>query len=124
MTKEEFESRLHALESEYAALQSQLSEKHKEKHAHYREMAQSLCERYKQYDGKRVRVTFEHTERNCLPSRKVCEGFWQGFEFKHNYHTNIYPTLFEIKKDGTPSKVAFSEWDVRPWDEIVSVEEV
>lgn len=86
--------------------------------------AQALCEHYKEFVGKKVRITFawENNWSKKFEASAVI-GYLQGFYVKGDYSTeSIYPDVAKVKKDGSPSLNHYSEWDIKSWSKIQSIE--
>lgn len=128
MEKIEFLGQQTKISNELTELYRQQDKKRDELDKLRDDWCQELCKQYEQYKGKRVKVVFEKAKRNHRNEtdivRKECEGFIQGFSYKRRYTSDIMMDIAKVKKDGTPSKVLFSDWEMFSWQEIVSVTEV
>lgn len=124
MTEKEFLANQSQIRNEIKELHRQLDRKDSELNKLCYDWCQELCKQYEQYKGKRVKVTFELCYRfDGRVCRKVREGFIQGFSYKRVYTSYIITMdIAKVKKDGTPSKVLFPNWEIYSWQEIVSVE--
>lgn len=127
MTEKYFLANQSQISNEIKGLYRQLDGKRNELNMLCCDWCQELRKQYEQYKGKRVKVVFEKVRINCLNEtdivRKEREGFIQGFSYRHGYTSYIITMdIAKVKKDGTPSKVLFPNWEMYSWQEIVSVE--
>jgi hypothetical protein len=83
-----------------------------------------LTASFKKYIGKKVVVTghyyFQHPNE---PEKKVqVVGYFGGFTKECVCHSDIYPLVYRIKKDGEPSKIAYGQFDTPKLDEALRIE--
>lgn len=128
MEKNEFIENQKQIEEELRDLYRQQDKKRDELDKLRDDWCQELCKQYQQYKDKRVKIVFERKmERHGNSEhveRKEVEGFLVGFSYKRRYTSDIMPDVAKVKKDGTPSKNLFADWEMYSWQEIVSVTEV
>lgn len=123
MTKDEFLERQQQMNNDIQELLYQRTVKEAELVELRNEWCLDLCNQYKKYMRKHVKVVFEHKIANSV-RRLECEGFLWGFSVGQHHKDIIYPEIAKIKNNGTPSKRFFVDWELFRWDEIVSIEEV
>lgn len=128
MEKKDFIESQERIYGELRDLHRQEDKKRDELYRLRGDWCQELCKQYDQYKGKRVKVVFERkmvrSGNREHVNRKECEGFIQGFSHNRRCTSDIMMGIARVKKDGTPSKVLFSDIEMYPWNEIVSVTEV
>ena len=83
----------------------------------YRQLCDKLKEKYAEYIGKRVVITFQ--KQYCIP--KSVEGYLNGFEVYDTYGIEIRPSLSKIKKDGGKSLNTVPLWDSGNYENIKSI---
>lgn len=125
MTQEEFFSAKKSLEDKLNDLMRQQNDVRDELNKLRDDYCHQLCEENQQYKDKKIKVVFEHVSKTRIGQQtkhKECIGFLTGFFFGCNYADDLYPTIAKVKKDGTPSKVEFSTWEMLPWHDVKSIE--
>lgn len=83
-----------------------------------------LTASFSEYVGKKVVVTGHHYfQYNNEPVKKVqVVGYFGGFTREFGCHSDIYPLIYRIKKDGEPSKKAYGQFDTPKLDEELRIE--
>lgn len=85
------------------------------------EFCESLAQRYVDYIGRKVEIVFSITVFNREEQEaKTVIGYLSGFKYRE-YSNVISPVLAKIKKDGTASRIYYSEWDVASYEYISKI---
>ena len=126
MTKEAFLIQQAIISEELHYLMKRQDKKRDELDQLRDDYCHQLCEENQKYKDKMIKVVFERTDPNIRvrphTEHKECIGFLTGFSFKCRCEAGIYPTIAKVKKDGTPSKVEFSTWEMLPWNDVKTIE--
>lgn len=83
-----------------------------------------LTESFREYVGKKVFVS-GHYYFQCHnePEKKFhVVGYFGGFTKEFGCHSDIYPLIYRIKKDGEPSKRAYGHFETPKLDEALRIE--
>lgn len=85
------------------------------------EFCESLAQRYVDYIGRKVEIVlsipgFNREEQEA----KTIIGYLSGFKYME-YSNAISPVLAKIKKDGTASRIYYSEYDVASYEYISKI---
>ena len=119
-------------EQEYNAIIAEqsleISKAHKAENEAYRkisdareEFCESLAQRYADYIGRKVEIVFSIPGFNGEEQEaKTVTGYLYGFKYKI-IAEEICPVLTKIKKDGTASRIYYSEWDVASYEYISKI---
>lgn len=126
MTQTEFEKEMSVLREERELRQKMVRETETKMHEVMQARAETLATEYYQYDGKKVKIEFEKTERMYggeeYIRHKEVVGFLKGFSYMPNYMSQgIKVRVAKVKKDGTPSLNMYSEWDTMSAEYIKSI---
>jgi len=83
-----------------------------------------LTASFSEYIGKKVVVSghyyFQYPNE---PEKKVqVVGYFDGFTKEFGCHSDIYPLIYRIKKDGEPSKRAYGHFETPKLDEALRIE--
>lgn len=85
------------------------------------EFCESLAERYADYIGRKVEIAFSIPGSNREEKEvKTVTGYLYGFKYG-TYTNEISPVLTKIKKDGTASRIYYSEWVVASYEYISKI---
>ena len=85
------------------------------------EFCESLAQRYADYIGRKVEIAFSIPGCNGEEQEaKTVIGYLSGFKYR-TYTNEISPVLAKIKKDGTASRIYYSEWDVASYEYISKI---
>lgn len=85
------------------------------------DFCESLAQRYADYIGRKVEVAFSIPGCNREEQEaKTLIGYLSGFKYR-TYTNEISPVLTKIKKDGTASRIYYSEWDVASYEYISKI---
>lgn len=86
------------------------------------EFCESLAERYADYIGRKVEIVFSipSVYKREEQEVKTVIGYLSGFKYR-TYTNEISPVLAKIKKDGTASRIYYSEWDVASYEYISKI---
>lgn len=125
MTKEEFLAKKKQLDDELREIFRQQDAKREEINKLRGDYCRQMCDENLQYKDKKVKIVFHRTEETRVgpcTEHKECIGFLIGFTFNRTYSDEIYASIAKVKKDGTPSKVEFSTWEMLPWKDMQSIE--
>lgn len=118
MTEQEYETIISEHNAEIKALKEKLCEANKKKHNATSALCLTLCEKYKPYINKKVKITFDkYGNGNTI----IRIGFLQCF-FESLYGNGIVPLMSKVKKDGTQSLNNYSEWHMESYKCITNIE--
>lgn len=81
----------------------------------------SLAEKYKEYIGKKVKITFLVPNRWHDAEPKEIVGFLHCFK-EFGYKREICPDLAKVKKNGTESLNHYNEWQTECYKHITNIE--
>lgn len=85
------------------------------------EFCKSLAERYTAYIGRKVEIAFSIPVFNREEKEvKTVTGYLYGFQHK-SVRDAFCPVLVKVKKDGTASRIYYSEWDVASYEYISKI---
>lgn len=85
------------------------------------EFCESLAQRYVDYIGRKVEIVFSIPGLNGEGQEvKTVIGYLSGFKYG-GFNHEISPVLAKIKKDGTASRIYYSEWDVASYEYISKI---
>lgn len=78
-----------------------------------------LTASFNEYIGKKVVVSGHY----YFQYKKVqVVGYFGGFIREYGCHSDIYPLIYRIKKDGEPSKRAYGQFETPKLDEALRIE--
>lgn len=126
MTQTEFEKEMSVLREERELRKKMVRETEIKMCEVMQARAESLATEYYQYDGKKVKIEFESTERMWsgkeFTQHKEVVGFLKGFSYMPNYMSKgIQVRVAKVKKDGTPSLNMYSEYETMSAEYIKSI---
>lgn len=123
MTKEEYEEKAHGLIKDYDDIMVLAYRKQDELIDLNKAWILELEQQYKEYQNKKVRITFESThEWTGQKLRTIRDGFWVGFACGSEWDNDIYPLIAKIRKDGTAGKKTYTRMDIGTWKSIKNIE--
>lgn len=118
MTEQEYEVIIAELDAEISILKDKIREANKKKHDATSAFCLTLCEQYKPYINKKVKITFD----KCGNGNTITYiGFLQCF-FETQYGQGIVPLISKVKKDGTQSLNDYPEWQMESYKCITNIE--
>lgn len=114
---EEIKKSINAVECEIEKQTDVLNSLNNQRKQLYRQLCDKLKEKYAEYIGKRVVITFQ--KQYYTP--KSVEGYLNGFEVYDTYGIEIRPSLSKIKKDGSKSLNTVPLWDSENYENIMAI---
>lgn len=126
MTQTEFEKEMSVLREERELRKNMVRETETKMHEVMQARAETLATEYYKYDGKKVKIEFEKTERIWCGKEyirhKDVVGFLKGFSYMPNFMSQgIQVRMAKVKKDGTPSLIMYSGYDIMSAEYIKSI---
>lgn len=113
---EEIKKSINAVECEIEKQKDVLNSLNNQRKQLYRQLCAKLKEKFAEYIGKRVVITFQEYN-----TSKSVEGYLNGFEVYDMYGFEIRPTLSKIKKDGGKSLNTVPLWDSGNYESIIAI---
>lgn len=121
ITEQEYEAIIAEQDAEIRILKEKINNANHKKLKTLRAFCDSLDEKYSEYVGKKVKITFLVPIRWHDAEPKEIVGFLHGFK-EFDYRHFICPDIAKVKKDGTESLNHYNDWQTECYKHITNIE--
>lgn len=121
MTEQEYETIIAEQDAEISILKDKIHQASLKKMEAVKAFCDSLAEKYAEYIGKKVKITFIISDRWNEETPNEIVGFLNCFK-EMGYRRIICPDIAKVKKDGTESLQHYTEWQTESYKYITNIE--